>query len=123
MSRLDDIERRLEQDVVADISGSRQHEMAADIRGVLVTDAKTETAQCPECGTLCTVERHKLHIHYTPVNTAKATLRVVEAARELVGFEPRPDGVIESNEERQDRLEMALEEALAALDALTEPSE
>lgn len=26
-----------------------------------------QTEPCPECGTLCTIELHKLHVHYTPV--------------------------------------------------------
>ena len=47
-----------------------------------------QTEACPECGTLCTVEVHKLHKHYTPIEARKAeherVLALEKALREFI---------------------------------------
>jgi len=60
------------------------------------------TEPCPECGTPCFVERHKLHVHYTPARSVpqsepegldveqivRAALRVVDQETPLAVGEP-----------------------------------
>lgn len=49
------------------------------------------TEPCPECGTLCTIELHKLHVHYTPVlavpagDTGPGLRAALRRADDLIG--------------------------------------
>lgn len=47
------------------------------------SDSRVPAEACPECGTPCRVERHKLHVHYTPIEAeavASLTAQLEQAA-------------------------------------------
>ncbi len=50
------------------------------------SDSRVPAEACPECGTPCRVERHKLHVHYTPIEAEARllTAQLEQAASPLL---------------------------------------